>query len=163
MSNNIIKPRRKNVAPMTRPVTTSHTPPFKSNNIRKLSSFDEGFSNNSWLISGNTEYAVSDVIGWACVKTTVSAERNNLNVIRFDIWKHRTGDNHIRSIVRKFLLQRGIRSRHDETAKRLTTNFSYTWIALWVAVATGYSWTSGNSLISRSSLNVDGTISGAIP
>jgi hypothetical protein len=51
------------LAPTTTPVTTSHTPPFKSNNIRKLSSFDEGFSNNSWFTSGSMEYAVSEVIG----------------------------------------------------------------------------------------------------
>jgi len=44
-----------------------------------------------------------------------------------------------------------------------TTIRSYTSTALCVAVATGYSCTSSNESIGRSSLNVDGTVSGASP
>lgn len=45
----------------------------------------------------------------------------------------------------------------------LTTSLWYTSTALWLAVATGYSWTSSKSVWGSVSSNVDGTTSGSKP
>jgi len=90
-------------SPTTKPVITSHTPPFRSRSIRRLSAFDSGFSSSSWFACGSTEYAVSDVMGWAWVKTTVSAcRRSQLKHLK-SLWRL-TCNNEVRSVVRILFL-----------------------------------------------------------
>lgn len=59
-------------SPSETPVTTSQTPPFRSNSMRMLSSFEDGFSRSSC----RTPISISVVVeGRACVRTMVSADR----------------------------------------------------------------------------------------
>lgn len=93
--------------PTTTPVTTSHTAPFISNNIRRLSSLEDGFSSNSWLTSGRREYDMSEVTGWAWVRTTVSAEIVEYLTRNYQLTeKVRTCDNKIRCIIGILSLKR---------------------------------------------------------
>ena len=54
-------------------MATSHAQPVRSKSIRRLSAFDCGFSSSFWSACRSTEYAVSDIMGWAWVTTVVSA------------------------------------------------------------------------------------------
>ena len=60
-------------SPRLTPVTTSHTEPFRSCSMRRLSALLSGFSSSSWRTLGSSEYAMSELSGCACVNTTVSA------------------------------------------------------------------------------------------
>jgi K+-transporting ATPase A subunit len=73
-----------------------------------------------------------------------------------------TSDNEIWGVIRLVQLK-SLESKLTNRLAGLTTNFSYTSTALYVAVATGYSCTSANELIGRSSLKAEGTMSGAMP
>jgi hypothetical protein len=166
VSSPICAVTKSQYSPTVTPVTTSQTPPLRSNSILKLSSLEVGFSRSSWLISGRTEYDMSDVDGWAWVRTTVSAEfMSNVN-LRRTRWKERDylqllGPVHRLGSLSIFHLRQ--RGNMSDLMLRLTTSRSYTSIALCVAVDTGYSCMIGNELMGRSSTKVDGMISGVKP
>lgn len=135
--------------------------------MRTLSSLEAGFSRSSWFTSGSKEYPMSEVAGWAWVKTTVSAITKLSTSIcsemhaTYLLWQ---GQEDCLGLLP--LKERGTenkRSRLNEIPLRLTTNRSYTSTALCDAVATGYSCISAKELIGRFSSNVDGTTSGCKP